>query len=766
MIFKKIPNPKKSARKVERIRRLADYIVAPERKNGVEKCIHAGAIGFVCNDFESQKAEMIALAASAVRSLDPVNHYMISWGEDENPTPMQVDEAADMFVRHMGLDGHQVFYALHDDTANRHIHIAINRVHPVTGKVVEINGGFDKEAGHQAIALIEAKQGWRTLTNSVYLVTEQGTLERRSAAKEKKLRQPTTEKRDRELQHGEKSAERIAQEIASPIIRQAISWQELHALLAKQGMRFERKGSGALIYVGDVALKASNVDRQGSFSAMQKRLGPYEERRHSVILPNTSHLTQRQLAQGAKRALDRNLDFKTPYDNILHLDEHRRRLAAERRGSLHELSNGVVATQRQNGEVLLPGTVHVRVGEPRAGQDHNLRRPRARPSGSSRISGRGTGRTPEPLVPSQPAWPEYLEARDARKAEKVASPLDLKTRHEVERKALAARLKAERAAALVGDWRGKGMARNALASVIATQQAAEKLALRERHATERKTLRDRCAPMPAYREWKLTPAIVGKIAIEDEAVIRARIAADQADRLSTVLRQLEYAQDWCGRMVYRSRGIEIFRDEGHRLAILDPHSNEAIAAALVVAQERFGRTLTLTGDPSFQRRVLAVAVANKLPVRFADPELEKLRLELAAQQRPKRTERLDSDYDRIKAWRKEKRAAEHAAAAKATSEPAQAPEKALEEKPKDRIAIWLEAHRVRQVRAPAPLPASGRVLAVAEDGRILLNLNRAGDVAVYPALAGFTPQVDDLLNIDKYNHAIYRGQVLGKGKDE
>ena len=37
----------------------------------------------------------------------------------------------------------------------------VNRVHPITRKVIEINKGFDLEALHRAVARIEHVQGWR-----------------------------------------------------------------------------------------------------------------------------------------------------------------------------------------------------------------------------------------------------------------------------------------------------------------------------------------------------------------------------------------------------------------------------------------------------------------------------------------------------------------------------------------------------------------------------------------------------------------------------
>jgi hypothetical protein len=46
--------------------------------------------------------------------------------------------------------------------------------------------------------------------------------------------------------------------------------------LAKAGLRFERKGSGAVVFVGDTVVKASSIDRNFGLSKLCKRLGDYE----------------------------------------------------------------------------------------------------------------------------------------------------------------------------------------------------------------------------------------------------------------------------------------------------------------------------------------------------------------------------------------------------------------------------------------------------------------------------------------------------------
>ena len=71
MVVKKVKNPRKSASKALRIRKLADYIRNPETENRQEKCVQHGSRGFLTETAEAQKAEMLALAEEAVRSRTP-----------------------------------------------------------------------------------------------------------------------------------------------------------------------------------------------------------------------------------------------------------------------------------------------------------------------------------------------------------------------------------------------------------------------------------------------------------------------------------------------------------------------------------------------------------------------------------------------------------------------------------------------------------------------------------------------------------------------
>lgn len=595
MIVKKVRNPKKSSSKSSRISGLTNYVREPETENKLEKCIHTEAENFISDTPHGQTAEMIALASEAVKSKDPIDHWVLSWKANEQPTIEQAREAVQIFIHHCGLDGHQYIWGLHDDTENLHIHISVNRVNPDTLKVTKINKGFDLNAGHEAIALIEHKQGWSKENDARYDITNgKPVLRKRDADKPLK---PNSHSLDMEEQTGAKSEQRIGIERAAPIIQQAKTWKELHASLAAIGMEYRREGSGAKVYVDGNAtgVKASDVDRKASFSALQKRLGSYQPSQE--INQNDYHNTNRNFNN-------------SKIQNALEIGKNTGH-------SLRNLSKCTLAHNkegRQNhGTRVL--SIDARADRRAAG---GLRRDTGRDNPRS-------GRVAEPIKQGQPGWKEYQSIKEEQRTLKATATGDLSKQQSAERTALFARLKAERVEALNGNWKGKGNARNVLQSLIAIQQSDARFELSERHKGQRKELQEQFKPLPQYKTWKEQPQIV----CDEEPLIiteQKKAAAEEPTppRLSSILRDLTHTKDMRNHLTYSSQGRTIFRDEGKVFAVLD-HSDNGIAATLISAQQKFGNKLTLTGSPEFQENCVRVAVKNGIAVRFADPELENLR---------------------------------------------------------------------------------------------------------------------------------------------
>jgi hypothetical protein len=277
VIVKKVSPSKAAAPKsrAANIRALLDYISGAGTGEKVE---HRGSANLLNVDHSGQIAEMVDLAECVWRSPQPVQHWIMSWREGEQPTAAQADDAARTFLAEMGLAGHQAIYALHRDTHNWHLHLAVNRVNPDTEALATVNNGFDHEVAHRAIARIEHRQGWQPEEHALYRALPNGQVER-TRSRAEAGRKPSVGARDFEERVGERSAERIAIEEISPLIRAARSWAALHQALQTKGVRFEKKGSGALLWVGEQPVKASAAGRDCSMAALCERLGEFEPAR-------------------------------------------------------------------------------------------------------------------------------------------------------------------------------------------------------------------------------------------------------------------------------------------------------------------------------------------------------------------------------------------------------------------------------------------------------------------------------------------------------
>lgn len=519
MIAKKVSRSK-TKNKTASIRDLIDYIREPRNQRPDEKVLYANGRGFLCDSHAAQREEMVALAAESVRSKNPVNHYIMSWREGEQPSPDQVEEAVSIFMEELGWKDHQAIYGLHKDTDNIHLHIAINRVHPETLKIVEINRGFDIEMAHKAIARIEHAQGWQREKNGRYQVLENGELGREHHDRDR-ARQPDQNKRDMENRTGEKSAHRIAIECGAVIIKKAKTWEQLHRELAAKGMRYEKTGSGATVFVGDVGVKASDVDRNASFSKMQMRLGEYQPASHG-----------QQVAQ----------------------------------------------------------------------------------------------REPEPIKPDVPGWKEYITGRKEYYAEKNAAKLVQDKLQDQERKQLAEQQKARRYELMSGNWKGKGELLNAMRSVIAAEQAAEKAALKEKHQKQRKLHRQQFRTYPDLEQWlrmKKSPEIAEQW--RHRASEPQRIEGDRSEP-PTPRDIRAYVPEIFGLQVHYSRRDEFggwrgvsFVDHGKSIDIYDWRNRDSTLAALQLSAQKWG-SFMVTGNDEY--KAMCVKLAAEHGFKITNPELQ------------------------------------------------------------------------------------------------------------------------------------------------
>jgi hypothetical protein len=208
------------------------------------------------------------------RCADPVMHLLLSWRENENPTKEQVIEAVKITLGELNLSQCQTVYALHQNTDNMHLHICVNRIDPETTKAIQAAGGWTRRAMEGAARLIERAQGWQTESNTWSEIDEQGELVRKPYSPENAVPQKV---RDMENLTGEQSSIRKAQNILKDKLKGLSDWEGFYSLLSQNGVKYQKKGSGAVITVDDVTVKASDVSRNLTLAKLTRQLGPYRE---------------------------------------------------------------------------------------------------------------------------------------------------------------------------------------------------------------------------------------------------------------------------------------------------------------------------------------------------------------------------------------------------------------------------------------------------------------------------------------------------------
>jgi hypothetical protein len=274
MIGKHIANPKTRSS----FQTLNDYITGKSKRRleeAGEKIAFTGCLNLMSVD--TATLQMNSLAFQNKRVADPVMHLLLSWRENERPTQEQTIEAVKIALGELNLSQCQAVYALHQNTDNMHLHICINRIDPETTKAIIPAGGWTRRAMERAARRIEHAQGWQTESNTWSEINEQGEVVRKPYSPENSIPQKV---QDMENFTGEQSAIRKAQNVLKEKLKGLSTWEDFYNLLSLKGMKYEKKGSGAVIEIDGVIVKASDVSRNLTLGKLEKQFGPYQEIHH------------------------------------------------------------------------------------------------------------------------------------------------------------------------------------------------------------------------------------------------------------------------------------------------------------------------------------------------------------------------------------------------------------------------------------------------------------------------------------------------------
>jgi hypothetical protein len=223
---------------------------------------------------------------------DPVYHAILSWRPHEIVAEETARGAIDAVLRSVGAEDHQWYAALHHDEADgrTHVHLAVNRVHPISTRGLDIwkdNAKLARAAEWVERAygcLPDRRMAWREHIAEVDLgfsiEAAEAYVQRRSA---QRMHAEPPGARQSEMDAVRRAGyswatlldrEAIPAALAA-VAREGATWSDLHAALETYHVHLERTGSGLRIVGAEPGqhLKASRVGL--GFRALERRLGPY-----------------------------------------------------------------------------------------------------------------------------------------------------------------------------------------------------------------------------------------------------------------------------------------------------------------------------------------------------------------------------------------------------------------------------------------------------------------------------------------------------------
>jgi len=120
----------------------------------------------------------------------PYKHYVLSWEEDkEKYYPVASTQLVRDFCKEMGLHNCQYFFVKHQDTANPHIHLIVNRIDMINKKPIIFRDemGFEINRIHQVREKLEMK--YKIGHEQVKKQPLRGTITQQEFLKKREVRQ-------------------------------------------------------------------------------------------------------------------------------------------------------------------------------------------------------------------------------------------------------------------------------------------------------------------------------------------------------------------------------------------------------------------------------------------------------------------------------------------------------------------------------------------------------------------------------------------------
>ncbi len=320
MIIRHIPM--KSAR-LSSFSSLINYIT--DEQNKQERLGKVTISNCHSTDISWAKQEVLAMQAKNQRAKgDKTYHLLISFAPGESPSEGILKAIEERVISSIGFNEHQRISAIHHDTDNLHIHIAINKIHPKTFNMIEPYRAY--KAFAETASKLETEYGLK-ITNH----------------KTKKNRSENLAD-DMEQHSGIESLINWIKRNYKSQIDSANSWSEVHQILSEHGLVVRMKANG-LVFSDKKGLmvKASSVSRGFSKKSLESKLGLFKP---SSFADETSTKNTYRYEPLNKQVINTEV-----YEHYLHEKEHGKATLSKKLRHLREAKARLIDKAKKRGRI-------------------------------------------------------------------------------------------------------------------------------------------------------------------------------------------------------------------------------------------------------------------------------------------------------------------------------------------------------------------------------------------------------------------------------
>lgn len=568
-------------------------------------------------DLDTLVQEFESVVAMKPRVEDPIYHFVISWAEGDDPGDETMFSCAREAVERLGLGGHQYLSAIHRDTDNPHVHVAVNRVNPDTYKVK--NPYNDYYTLGQLMTELEDRHGWAS--------TPQGGAESNPA--------------QRADAHGDLTFEAWCKThvvpVLKPLLEQSSAWAKIHLALNALDVELVEHGQGLVFRTASdtgtaVAIKASAVHERFSKTRLERVLGAFEaapkepqDRRYPEDPQAFAAAVKDALGKRITRWAGRSRSDWASLHRLM--DEHGLQLTPYGQGLAISPANG-------DGPQMAASKLHRELAKSQLEARLGPYEPPEKAPGSAYARDRQD-------TPRRAALDATERLQRRYRAYRAERPTYRSLRQDIGRsiRAIRAEVRAERQE--VYEQMPPGLVRAAYIEELNWQQARRVQGERLRLLQEFNAQQETDATLE-WREWVEEQSKCGDSdAIEQVATWHDPRHRPRNDRVGPAGAMVGYIELVPGAEVLlgwerrrRRNGLcDFYTSGGERVATqqrnglkLHRMDDTTVTAAMQLAIDTYGPELRLTGSDEFKRRAIDALITLEVQggrrVRLTDPELQ------------------------------------------------------------------------------------------------------------------------------------------------